>query len=210
MDTPHPVKVRSIPACAGEPVISYHVPARSTVYPRVCGGTKTSTQSWLITQGLSPRVRGNRAGVEQEAGGEGSIPACAGEPFADGGNSDLMKVYPRVCGGTAYKKRWQECTKGLSPRVRGNLLPAFPLLIWIWSIPACAGEPSQPASERYCYQVYPRVCGGTIAGPAGVVAAWGLSPRVRGNHADRRKGAAERRSIPACAGEPVCSSARPF
>ena len=48
-------------------------------------------------------------------------------------------------------------------------------------------------------QVYPRVCGGTAAAAA---AAEGLSPRVRGNPGYGRGEARERRSIPACAGEP--------
>ena len=58
-----------------------------------------------------------------------------------------------------------------------------------------------PAISRL--RVYPRVCGGTMmpCGDAGLLR--GLSPRVRGN---LNRGTAQnpyRRSIPACAGEPV-------
>ena len=52
---------RSIPACAGEP--HRHIVTRpaSSVYPRVCGGTRVIRPSVLLLLGLSPRVRGNPA-----------------------------------------------------------------------------------------------------------------------------------------------------
>ena len=51
--------------------------------------------------------------------------------------------------------------------------------------------------------VYPRVCGGTVAGQPPPGYARGLSPRVRGNL--KRTSPVNRRpgSIPACAGEPI-------
>ena len=49
----------SIPACAGEPLTRTTKCARSTVYPRVCGGTHHGTESAPHQHGLSPRVRGN-------------------------------------------------------------------------------------------------------------------------------------------------------
>ena len=51
-------------------------------------------------------------------------------------------------------------------------------------------------------RVYPRVCGGTSSTDRRTVIAWGLSPRVRGNPIRRTVQRRERRSIPACAGEP--------
>ena len=89
------------------------------------------------------------------------------------------------------------------------------------SIPACAGEPPEPAvtglqlglSPRVRgniqpmlppaqLKVYPRVCGGTIcAGSLGPLAT-GLSPRVRGNPDKEYVSAVGVGSIPACAGEP--------
>ena len=70
------------------------------------------------------------------------------------------------------------------------------------SIPACAGEPLTPTDTVFYEQVYPRVCGGTIATACGVVGGLGLSPRVRGNLIRRVPNRALPRSIPACAGEP--------
>ena len=51
--------------------------------------------------------------------------------------------------------------------------------------------------------VYPRVCGGTIATAVGAAFQQGLSPRVRGNLARRRRADVLVGSIPARAGEPA-------
>ena len=51
--------LRSIPACAGEPMESSNERTIQKVYPRVCGGTVISTISRMRFFGLSPRVRGN-------------------------------------------------------------------------------------------------------------------------------------------------------
>ena len=50
---------RSIPACAGEPILDSAPPRTGTVYPRVCGGTKVAFSVRSAGMGLSPRVRGN-------------------------------------------------------------------------------------------------------------------------------------------------------
>ena len=71
---------RSIPACAGEPSPSTGWASQTRVYPRVCGGTRSSAKCAICSLGLSPRVRGNPALEEPKPVLEGSIPACAGEP----------------------------------------------------------------------------------------------------------------------------------
>ena len=96
----------------------------------------------------------------------------------------------------------QNLRAGLSPRVRGNLS-----LLSDWagargSIPACAGEPAHYGNRRPHGRVYPRVCGGTLQTRCRLQAHPGLSPRVRGNLAVIPNGRNDRRSIPACAGEP--------
>ena len=82
---PRQRQVRSIPACAGEPVWINISSSSVAVYPRVCGGTALAfsmVRPWL---GLSPRVRGNRSRYEYASGPPRSIPACAGEPIRRGG-----------------------------------------------------------------------------------------------------------------------------
>ena len=91
---------RSIPACAGEPAANHGSRYAGRVYPRVCGGTSATWCGELAGRGLSPRVRGNQLGASQVGTGQGSIPACAGEPGGANLEPPGRRVYPRVCGGT--------------------------------------------------------------------------------------------------------------
>ena len=169
----------------------------------MCGGTWLIFGVALPLGGLSPRVRGNQSGGNAEYAPAGSIPACAGEPDADASGRPGYGVYPRVCGGTNRPGQRHQSNQGLSPRVRGNLVPSGEGSHCARSIPACAGEPSGTASWSRRLTVYPRVCGGTRLGSERRRQELGLSPRVRGNRGNvlilrQRLG-----SIPACAGEPT-------
>ena len=171
----------SIPACAGEPDLRAKSGPEGRVYPRVCGGTRRYPGIPNPQKGLSPRVRGNLRPAVTTTTGIRSIPACAGEPLAATTGGGVSRVYPRVCGGTAGWARNQTWTRGLSPRVRGNLLRAALGGCVTRSIPACAGEPGLCHSNGSALWVYPRVCGGTIGAVIKDTPYTGLSPRVRGN-----------------------------
>ena len=119
-------RARSIPACAGEPEVSFLWASQVPVYPRVCGGTSEGERAYLLAEGLSPRVRGNRVA---RAAVRVSAP-----------------VYPRVCGGTVYACNCAPSAGGLSPRVRGNRRHVRRQAAESGSIPACAGEP--PSRRR--------------------------------------------------------------
>ena len=114
----------SIPACAGEPIGGRAYSPDAPVYPRVCGGTKFGCTGARGSQGLSPRVRGNRAARLSLPLLERSIPACAGEPAVCMNPIIDARVYPRVCGGTAHFEAALRSRPGLSPRVRGNRRPS--------------------------------------------------------------------------------------
>ena len=106
----------------------------------MCGGTPTPGSPCGSGGGLSPRVRGNRAGRYRERARRRSIPACAGEPDEGVGTRaggqvyprvcgeppvpfiapPVGEVYPRVCGGTVGGRAPRAARSGLSPRVRGN------------------------------------------------------------------------------------------
>ena len=133
----------------------------------------------------------------------GSIPACAGEPTGSGTLATGDTVYPRVCGGTDGDEDDDEQADGLSPRVRGNPSATPPTFTLKGSIPACAGEPGGAMVASVMLRVYPRVCGGTVNTLLRAIFGEGLSPRVRGNHRRDWLRSDERRSIPACAGEPA-------
>ena len=117
--------VRSIPACAGEPMRGWLESTSNTVYPRVCGGTFGDPVWQFGKDGLSPRVRGNQSLTIIPFITSGSIPACAGEPLLVHVKAEAVRVYPRVCGGTSMIRLFVRLWKGLSPRVRGN-----PKLLW--------------------------------------------------------------------------------
>ena len=217
---------RSIPACAGEP--SRVMPGSSPpgvyprvcggtvdgtegvhtqdqVYPRVCGGTQPEDHAGGCPYGLSPRVRGNptQPGCAGAPMTRRSIPACAGEPRPYGYIRNSAEVYPRVCGGTIERIFPTTSKRGLSPRVRGNLLACLCKAAALGSIPACAGEPPSSAPRPTAVWVYPRVCGGTGFKLATGWKYRGLSPRVRGNQPLGYHCPVTPGSIPACAGEPM-------
>ena len=173
---------RSIPACAGEPCGLNRRSRSASVYPRVCGGTSALICHTSQSEGLSPRVRGNRTAGAADADGRGSIPACAGEPHPGGDFEFPGGVYPRVCGGTSIVPLPARSIAGLSPRVRGNH--------------------RRITRPRTNVGVYPRVCGGTCYAFANPCIIRGLSPRVRGNPQPPSQPLHHPGSIPACAGEP--------
>ena len=89
---------RSIPALAGEPgrLVCFAV----RVYPRVGGGTARKAYVAALSEGLSPRWRGNPVRLPAPRWIRRSIPALAGEPSTPRLGWIATAVYPRVGGGT--------------------------------------------------------------------------------------------------------------
>ena len=183
-----PGRDTSIPAYAGEPSPGFGKPSSSDVYPRVCGGTDCNLTASSPAGGLSPRMRGNRAGISGSPGNGRSIPAYAGEPEASTPAAALCKVYPRVCGGTLPAPSGLKRVSRLSPRMRGNLCWRSERGARLRSIPAYAGEPRNHYGNA--------------------VALVRLSPRMRGNPISSSRQPDPAPSIPAYAGEPLVSPAR--
>ena len=152
-------------------------------------------------------MRGNHLGPADERLRHGSIPAYAGEPPSPRHARRRRGVYPRACGGTRYYQAGKALFQGLSPRMRGNRQPAEALQHRPGSIPAHAGEPRGIPRHENPTGVYPRACGGTLAGSVTLACVLGLSPRMRGNHPEADGRAVHIRSIPAHAGEPPDLSA---
>ena len=193
---------RSIPASAGEPFSTRVTPRAIEVYPRECGGTECHATLERHYTGLSPRVRGNRNGCSPYRCSPRSIPASAGEPYPPPAGARQPAVYPRECGGTGPWFFTRMTVKGLSPRVRGNLLHGPPQGGNDRSIPASAGEPLTMGKCWSPFRVYPRECGGTTVVDYEKMGGTGLSPRVRGNRIFIRPPTLPSGSIPASAGEP--------
>ena len=197
--------LRSIPASAGEPVFGIGWRAGAQVYPRECGGTADRMVRPVSLTGLSPRVRGNPIARSEILGCHGSIPASAGEPCEFKGAKVLNAVYPRECGGTIQAARCCLPSGGLSPRVRGNRLPALVTSTRAGSIPASAGEPRAAGVLACAVGVYPRECGGTMTVYIVIRNPPGLSPRVRGTRLPRCLMSSPQGLSPRVRGNPVSS-----
>ena len=198
-----PPPVGAIPARAGEPTRAGHRDAgvMDGSIPARAGEPRDGQPACSAVRGhgLSPRVRGNRAG-------------------RTGAGTKLSRsVYPRACGGTGARHLRVEFgeAEGLSPRVRGNLLRRITAhhAQRTGLSPRRAGEPESRGlvvtdpSDR----VYPRACGGTSVWlqlghtPA---ASW-VYPRACGGNRVwiiAQRMAEPHGSIPARAGEPAPSA----
>ena len=172
---------RSIPAWAGQPTRPTLRLRPWGVYPRVGGATARPGDDGWVTDGLSPRGRGNlHPGSAQifldglSPRGRGnrysppghfrffrSIPAWAGQPQGLGLERPANSVYPRVGGATLSSLRSSHSPSGLSPRGRGNRSPMPLAVAFSWSIPAWAGQPTENLRFHIQIAVYPRVGGAT-------------------------------------------------
>ena len=195
--------IRTIPAGAGEPTTHLAHVYDGRDYPRRCGGTRQARLLWPRRRGLSPQVRGNRVAGAGEVGGEGTIPAGAGEPLDLGGAVAEVKDYPRRCGGTGRRAKVTRNPKGLSPQVRGNQLGPVRHVAGAGTIPAGAGEPVSRCRLPWVPWDYPRRCGGTAVHEPDRLRNQGLSPQVRGNLELPDVGREPVGTIPAGAGEPL-------
>ena len=156
----------------------------------------------MVGRGLSPRVRGNPIQLALMGFPGGPIPACAGQPPLLEGEFPIDGAYPRVCGATPSREAHGQTRRGLSPRVRGNLLGHSRAGCSDGPIPACAGQPDQSLAGRSPGGAYPRVCGATRLKNIGHGHDHGLSPRVRGNLEQVIEVDTNFGPIPACAGQP--------
>ena len=196
------IVIRSIPASAGQPRADEHYIASSRVYPRECGAAAGAFGITPSAAGLSPRVRGSPFSRRRVLRFLGSIPASAGQPFQVGNDACSTQVYPRECGAALYGGISQRTMMGLSPRVRGSLLPMLLYQDGLRSIPASAGQPHRRNADAYKFAVYPRECGAALYGGISQRTMMGLSPRVRGSLLPMLLYQDGLRSIPASAGQP--------
>ncbi len=199
--SPEPISSRSIPACAGETILSGAYLGLQGVDPRVCGGDVLAHLECEVRSGRSPRVRGRPLTEPDITPATRSIPACAGETGSQRRCTDIRRVDPRVCGGDRFDSGIGTCGKGRSPRVRGRRMRTRRCSGHTRSIPACAGE-TRASNHRFpSHRVDPRVCGGDELYSVRFRDWHGRSPRVRGRPRFQPIPQERNRSIPACAGE---------
>src|SRR5690606_18234801 len=110
----------SIPARAGERLISLSAIAGFVVHPRACGGELGGCESAPTTCGPSPRVRGRGFADGPDRILARSIPARAGERNTGTIGTNVRGVHPRACGGELEEESGPLASQGPSPRVRGR------------------------------------------------------------------------------------------
>ena len=174
-----------IPADAGEPYRRIPLPGYLWAYPRGRGGTNQMVERERISEGLSPRTRGNPPSAKGGVMPTGPIPADAGEPISRCLARSGARAYPRGRGGTTVGGQAHADFNGLSPRTRGNPTGEEYGGGHKGPIPADAGEPLLMSQKRKFHRAYPRGRGGTFSRRAKSASFKGLSPRTRGN---RRRG----------------------
>ena len=193
---------RSIPACAGKPVVTLSKALSLGVYPRMRGETERAPEDSDFRRGLSPHARGNQPLSLGACCRNGSIPACAGKPGCRLLCPQECRVYPRMRGETCLSQAAAGSHRGLSPHARGNPSGRSRANYSPGSIPACAGKPRALERRILSMWVYPRMRGETYEVPQAHMRSWGLSPHARGNPHVKFGAGVVVGSIPACAGKP--------
>ena len=197
-----------IPASAGQPCCSATRWPWSRAYPRERGATTVTSRDVQSDNGLSPRARGNRGRACRLGGGRGPIPASAGQPRRAVRLRSDWRAYPRERGATRGQQRGVRRLSGLSPRARGNHHRSRQAEELPGPIPASAGQPLMRARSAAWVRAYPRERGATSNSKTVDPRITGLSPRARGNRAQRGRQGAAAGPIPASAGQP-CPTAGP-
>ena len=151
----------TIPARTGEPRPSARILPVGEDYPRAYGGTVIVEEVFEISEGLSPRVRGNPMAAQVYDYLRRTIPARTGEPWSGTDRTTTSRDYPRAYGGTDTVSTSAVLPEGLSPRVRGNLDDRRTTDHLQGTIPARTGEPYVCCGCHCSGKDYPRAYGGT-------------------------------------------------
>ena len=192
---------RLIPACAGKTAAYLLLPVRDGAHPRVCGENIVARSKFKRHQGSSPRVRGKPRARRLSVRAFRLIPACAGKTSLPAFVTFSPEAHPRVCGENGLGAGQEPKTAGSSPRVRGKLRANRLAARLLRLIPACAGKTRHIWIRAGLRPAHPRVCGENRLGHAGLSAAAGSSPRVRGKPLDAERKPGGFGLIPACAGK---------
>ena len=136
------VRLRIIPASAGQTAGVSDSRQNSADHPRECGANSDRCPSWRCTAGSSPRVRGKLARSPLIHLRQRIIPASAGQTPSVALIITASADHPRECGAnSSLVTRVVVCT-GSSPRVRGKQGFVDGHLVELRIIPASAGQTS--------------------------------------------------------------------
>ncbi len=195
-----PAGARFIPAPAGN---AYRCPAGCThgpVHPRACGERDDRRRPAPRLLGSSPRLRGTLNPTAYRWETHRFIPAPAGNAPPSPRQHCGPAVHPRACGERAVDFESTAYPGGSSPRLRGTLDVARPIVPIVRFIPAPAGNAMMRCRRSINGTVHPRACGERLRTCGAAFAAVGSSPRLRGTRFLDGRRVRVSRFIPAPAG----------
>ena len=153
------VRVRIIPARAGQTDGHGIEPWSRSDHPRACGANSLASFLLLSFDGSSPRVRGKPLADRQRPQRERIIPARAGQTPDPDAWSWLRPDHPRACGANVDHLACVPFPAGSSPRVRGKHSICARPVSRTRIIPARAGQTSCCRRNRRRCSDHPRACG---------------------------------------------------
>ena len=195
------LKLRIIPAHAGQTELAESVASSEPDHPRACGANNSVAVMSDVPAGSSPRMRGKpRSGVRPGRGIR-IIPAHAGQTLTNEAGSTRRPDHPRACGANSAISANHVPLFGSSPRMRGKHLNEPLHVTNVRIIPAHAGQTPDELVWLTLPTDHPRACGANPVLSFIIPSVIGLSPRMRGKPAFRVDVAAGGRIIPAHAGQ---------
>ena len=200
------IRVRIIPAHAGNSLSESRQPRPPPDHPRACGELmpKARLGSWI--SGSSPRMRGTRAGRQPSWPRCRIIPAHAGNSMRVVEAIPPLPDHPRACGELRKPSAPKSGASGSSPRMRGTLGCGGVCCGSHRIIPAHAGNSAAPGRPRLPQPDHPRACGELLRAEVCRVGSFGSSPRMRGTLQELDHRGRPNRIIPAHAGNSITHS----
>ncbi len=194
---------RFIPACAGNAIGGHRRFRPDAVHPRMRGERRSALAMARAAAGSSPHARGTRPLGLLQWQGLRFIPACAGNAVFRGNPSVNDAVHPRMRGERSFAGQCGYRRYGSSPHARGTQRIVHRHGLRKRFIPACAGNAAVKTDTWPIAAVHPRMRGERNQDPRATRPPAGSSPHARGTPERPSLVGAQRRFIPACAGNAI-------
>ena len=180
------MRVRIIPAHAGQTSAAARAGWSRPDHPRACGANVLTLHLHHAASGSSPRMRGKRQMATLMSSTQRIIPAHAGQTSRRNSSCYRQPDHPRACGANVISGRLRHASGGSSPRMRGKLHQVQRATYADRIIPAHAGQTPPDSPPVVFHPDHPRACGANVIHVQSALIASGSSPRMRGKLADLR------------------------
>ena len=153
------LKLRIIPAHAGQTELAESVASSEPDHPRACGANLAQVYDPDAEYGSSPRMRGKRSPTRRAARADRIIPAHAGQTACQCRLFQNSSDHPRACGANSFRLSKFTSYAGSSPRMRGKPCSVVYYPFCYRIIPAHAGQTRLPGRCSCRWPDHPRACG---------------------------------------------------